>query len=143
MRTSAQGPLYQSSSFVVVSSWRCPAVFVASAGMMMIGARTTALAQRAELAEPEFEERVNLATRHSAGAHTIHALSEARGDAPGAVQFPPFNCGYHSAEEVRIAFGQAVQRGEVVDPTKRAAVRSRLKLNAPCAANPSAAVTTR
>ncbi len=55
MRTSAQGHFFRPSSFVVVSSWRWAAVFVASAGMMMVGARATALAQRAELAEPEFE----------------------------------------------------------------------------------------
>ncbi|MEE9293721.1 MAG: hypothetical protein V3W34_01985, partial [Phycisphaerae bacterium] len=115
MRTSSQCPFYRSFLFVVVSSWNWATVFVVSAGMMMIGTGTTALAQRAELAEPEFEERANPATLHSPGAHTIRARDEARG---GEVQFPPFDCGYQSPEEVRSAFRQAVQRGEVVDPTK-------------------------
>ena len=62
MRTSAR-----SSPFVEVSCWRWTAVFVASAGMMIVGARPAALAQRAELAEPEFEKRVNNTARHCDG----------------------------------------------------------------------------
>ena len=63
MRKSVRGFYSRSLLFVGVSRWRWAAVFVASTGMVMVGAHAAALAQRVESVDAGSEERANPATR--------------------------------------------------------------------------------